>query len=86
LQRDEWFASLATHVVDALPEGVRASVRAAGESQPAVVAHGGGDLVPAILVAEIARRYAAAHHPDDIADWLARSGIAPNPPSTLPAI
>jgi CHAT domain-containing protein len=83
LLRDEWFASLATRVVDALPEGVRAAVRAAGESQLAVAAQGGGDLVPAILVAEIARRYAAADHPDDIADWLARSGIALTAPSTL---
>jgi hypothetical protein len=48
-------------------------------------------LAPARLafkpgVAEIACRYAAADHPDDIADWPARSGITPNPPSILSAI
>jgi CHAT domain-containing protein len=86
MQRDEWFASLSARVVDALPEAVRAAVRAAGESCSLVADQGGRDLVPAILVAEIARRYAAADHPDDIADWLARSGIAPDPASALSAI
>src|SRR4051794_35560387 len=76
MKRDEWFMALATRVLEALSDEYRCEARAIGAAyvpadSSAPAAETRDDIVPAMIVAEIARRYAAAEHPDDIVSWLA---------------
>jgi CHAT domain-containing protein/CBS domain-containing protein len=83
MQREEWFAALSSGIVDAVPGQARAAVRAVA----AGMGVGGlGDLVPALLISDVARRYADAWHPDDIAAWVSTLVDAPEEPSALDAV
>lgn len=79
MRRDEWFERLCSSTLQSLPDGAARLLRALPDLDTSSDASRTPDLGPSVVAGEIARRYAAGEHPDDIAAWFDRAGWHPGP-------
>lgn len=70
-------ARTCTEILRLLPDAAAQALRSVPDVDTPTDPWHTPDLGPAVLACEIARRYRAAQHPDDIGVWVAEVGLAP---------
>ncbi len=77
MRRDQWFSHLCSSALRLLPGVAARALRTLPDLDTPADPWRTPDLGPAVVASEVARRYAAGEHPDDIVAWFGRARLHP---------